>query len=82
MFLSLAFAPAIQAQVLESDYGSEQAILGLEANEDVEEVEEVVEPEVVAKVSLMDILAVAGGVVLILLFAYIVYSKREKVKVV
>jgi hypothetical protein len=71
-------ASAVNAQVLESDYGREEAVLGETFEVLGEQVEEEREAEPVAEISLMDVLAVVGGVVVIALIAYIIYAKREK----
>ncbi len=76
-FLSMSLG--LNSQIMESDYvreGSTEAeVLGLETEEAV--VEEVEEKDVDTS-RIIDIFAVLGGVVVIALFAYIVYSKKEK----
>ncbi len=76
----------INSQVVESDYirgeGLEMEVLGVE-DELPEEVEEESEEERVEKSStnqspILDILAIAGGVVIVGLFAHMIFSKKRK----
>ena len=77
LFFFSSFAPT-SSQIIESDYVREghveSEVLGVET---VEEERVETEEEELGTYEMIDIFAVLGGVVVIILVAYIVYSKKE-----
>jgi hypothetical protein len=80
LILLFTFTGSINSQILDSEYVRENvengAVLGVETEKVVEE--EILPEQTLETEQIIDILAVLGGVVLIALFAYIAYSKKDE----
>ncbi len=80
VFFSFSFS-SLNSQVLDSDYVRESEreaeVLGVLAEEDVEEETEIVEEDDdFVQNRIIELSAIIGGVILVLLFAYIVYGRK------
>ncbi len=80
LILLFTFTGSINSQILDSEYVRENvengAVLGVETEKVVEE--EILPEQTLETEQIIDIFAVLGGVVLIALFAYIAYSKKDE----
>ncbi len=86
-FLFLSFSSSLNSQVLDSDYirqdETQGEVLGGETDvtleEVIDEVDEVDEQEeTFVQNRIIELFAIIGGVILVVLFAYIVYGKKVK----
>ncbi len=83
LFFSFSFS-SLNSQVLDSDYVRESERSGeVLGEEDVEEEIEIVQEQEVEENDfvqnrIIELSAIIGGVILVLLFAYIVYGKKVK----
>ena len=80
VFFSFSFS-SLNSQVLDSDYVRESErgaeVLGVLGEEDVEEEIEIVEDDDdFVENRIIELSAIIGGVILVLLFAYIVYGRK------
>ena len=82
LFFSFSFS-SLNSQVLDSDYVRESEreaeVLGVLGEEDVEEEVEIVQEDGendFVQNRIIELSAIIGGVILVLLFAYIVYGRK------